>query len=127
MEPLCLLRPCLLYHKSSVLCFNQHKSELLKASGQFLPPCNSFWSGPHYSDSDICSMKLTALSVSNVLFLYLFKLHLFQDNLRGAGHPGGRGSGDRGRGGGRGGPRGRGDFGGLYFFIKIFIFLSTLM
>jgi len=34
-----------------------------------------------------------------------------QDNLRGAGHPGGgRGGGDRGRGGGRGGPRGRGDF-----------------
>jgi len=35
-----------------------------------------------------------------------------QDNLRGAGHPGGRGGGDRGRGGGRGGGRGRGDFGG---------------
>jgi len=38
-----------------------------------------------------------------------------QDNLRGAGHPGGRGGGDRGRGdrgGGRGGGRGRGDYGG---------------
>ena len=44
-------------------------------------------------------------------FISPFKDFLTQDNLRGAGHPGGRGGGDRGRGGGRGG-RGRGDFGG---------------
>ena len=45
------------------------------------------------------------------IFLHNFYFFSLQDNLRGAGHPGGgRGGGDRGRGGGRGGPRGRGDF-----------------
>ena len=55
--------------------------------------------------------------ILQISFSNLFHLFLFQDNLRGAGHPGGRGGGDRGRGGGRGGPRGRGDFGGLYFYL----------